>query len=424
MCVSNRLVMPVTLLVVAGGGLVLVGGCARGGPSGGPSPVPEVVVDVDLTFAGPVNDSYYYFIAIDADDDINDGPVPVAAGPYWGNGWGAGSYTHYVQYNQGVYQVFRQVLAAQLRTPGGGITAVSGTPQWTDTGTVALTVGQLTLGTATVSGTGMIASVTNNSDQNAGTLTVQTDDAGNIVAGSVTFTPASDGGRPLSQAEAAQLAALNAGGVALTANSFAFVGLSLTLGPPAAGSQTITVAPTTAVVTARFVGDSPPQQTRDATGTLTANSSTPTATPPVPGLSITAGELVPGGSAEVKLVTAPGVLLGTPYDYTLPNGTSALRVTLDLGQLSDRVQYLSLNFISTVRLLFDPQATERDHVYDGLGPRGNDYITVRIGEYGTWRNGEGFIREGANDPTLQYAQSEQEKAGVDLVDWRVRIRRL
>lgn len=420
---SNRLVILVAWSVV-GGGLCLIGGCARGGPSGGPSPVPAVVADIELTFAGPVNDSYYYFIAIDADDDINDGPVPVAAGPYWGNGWGAGSYTHYVQYNQGVYQVFRQVLAAQLRTPGGGIIAVSGTPQWTDTGTVTLTIGQLTLGAAAVSGTGMIASVVNNSDQNAGTLTVATDATGNIVAGSVTFTPGSNGGRPLTPAEAAQLAAVNAGGVLLAPDAFAFLGLTLTLGPSAAGNQTITVAPTTAAVTARFVGDSPPQQIRDATGVLMANSSTPTATPPVPGLSFTSGDLVPGGTAEVKLVTATGLLLGNPYDYTLPNGTSVLRVTLDVSQLSATARYLSFNFISTSRLIFDPQATERDRVYDGLGPRGNDYITVRIGEYGTYRSGEGFIREGANDPTLQYAQSEQEKASVDLIDWRVRIRRL
>lgn len=401
--------------------LLILAGCARGT---GTSPVPDVVAEFVLTFAGPVNDAYYYFIAIDADDDVNDGPVPVAAGPYWGNGWGAGSFTHYVQYNQGVYQLFREVLAAELRTPGGGITAVSGTPQWTDTGTVTLTIGSLTLGAATVSGSGMITGVANNSDQNAGALTVATDAGGNIVAGSVTFTPASNGGRPLTPAEAAQLAALNAGGVPLAANSFAFLGLALTLGPPAAGSQTITVAPATAAVTAHFVGDSPPQQVRDNVGTLTANSSVATATPPIPGLSFTTGDLVPGGTAEVKLVTAPGLLIGTPYDYTLPNGTSVLRVTVDLSQIAPTAQYLSLNFISTPRLIFDPQATERDHVYDGLGSMGNDYLTLRIGEYGTWTNGEGVIREGANDPTLQYAQSEQEKASVDLVDWRVTIRRL
>jgi len=401
--------------------LTVTGGCARGT---GASPVPSVVADIVLTFAGPVNDAFYYFIAIDADDDINDGPVPVAAGPYWGNGWGAGSFTHFVQYNQGVYQVFREVLSAELRSAGGGILAVSGTPQWTDTGTITLTVGPLTFGTVMVSGAGMITSVTNNGDQNAGTLTVATDAAGNIVAGSVAFTPAANGGRSLTPSEAAQLAALNAGGVPLAANSFSFLGLSLNLGPPVAGSQTLTIAPTTATVTARFVGDSPPQQTRDTIGTLTANSSTPTATPPVPGLSFTTGDLVTGGTAEVKLVAAPGVPIGTPYDYTLPNGTSSLRVTLDISQLSPTAQYLSLNFISTPRLVFDPQATERDHVYDALGAMGNDYITLRIGEFGTWQNGQGFVREGANDPTLQYAQSEQEKASVDLIDWRVTIRRL
>jgi hypothetical protein len=85
---------------------------------------------------------------------------------------------------------------------------------------------------------------------------------------------------------------------------------------------------------------------------------------------------------------------------------------------------VSLNFISTTELLSDPQATERDHVYDGNGPRGNDYIILPLGEYGTYRNGDRWVREGADDGTLQGPASDADKASVDLVDWEVTLRRL
>lgn len=418
---------PRTGLVGAGillglAGLLVLGGCARGG---GQSVVPSTVMDVTLTYAGPINDAYYYFIPIDTDNDISDGPIPVASGPYWGNGWGAGSYSYYVEYHQGAYQLYRQVVSADFRQAGGGIIGATGNPVKTDTGTTTLTVGAVTLGAATVSGAGTITAATNSSDQNAGTLTVATDGAGAVEAGSVAFTPAADGGRALTSAETSQLATVNAGGAALATDTFAFLGLTLQLGAPTAASQTITVAPTTAQVTASFLGDSPPQQASTTTGTVTANSDTATATPPIPGVALQTGALQTGGQALLQIVAAQGgQLIGPPYDYTLPNGSNTLRVTLDLSQIAADIQYLSLNFISTTQLIFDPNATQRDHVYDALGPLGNDYIALRIGEYGTYQNGQGFLQEGANDATLQYAANDQQKASVDLTDWTVTIRRL
>jgi hypothetical protein len=413
--------------LLAGSALVLaavLGGCARGGPEGA-APVPSRVLDVVLTYAGPVNDAFYYFIAIDADDDPHDGPIPVASGPYWGNGWGTGSMTHYVEYHQGVYQVYRPVLQPILERAGGGLVAASGTPQTTDAGTYTLTVESLQLGAVSVEGDGMITGAHNQGDQNAGVLALRTDATGNLVAGSVSFTPAADGGRPLTAQEQQQMNLLNAGGQRLQATSFAFLGLALELGPPRAGEQRLTVAPTVGTVRGEYLSLSPPQQARTFQGTVRANSATPTPTPPVPGLILRAADLQVGGSARLLLAPAQtGLLVGPPYDFQRPSGTCSLRVTLDLTQIAPSVDWVSLNFISATELLFDPQQTERDHCYDAIGLRGNDYITLRLAEYGTYRNGQGFVREGADDPTLQGRASAQEKAQVDLVDWQVTIRRL
>ena len=90
---ATRTVMRVAALGVAlalVGGVGTLSGCARGGDSS--DVVPAVVVDLVVQFAAPVVDAFYYYIAIDADSDLGaDGPLPVAAGPRWGNGWGNGN---------------------------------------------------------------------------------------------------------------------------------------------------------------------------------------------------------------------------------------------------------------------------------------------------------------------------------------------
>jgi hypothetical protein len=413
-------VLALILLLVAAAILVTAGGCARGTATG---TTPSSLMDVVVTYVGPVNDSFYYYVPIDADNNINDGPIPVAAGPYWGNGWGTGSMTHYVEYHAGIYRLFRVLLTPDLRTSGGGITAVAGAPVVTKTGLATIEVGALTFGAATVSGTGMITSVANSADQNAGALTVATDAGGNLVAGSVVFTPASPGGRGLTGTELSQVNSL--GGQPLAADSFSFLGLTLTLGATAAGSQTITVAPTTAAATAHFVGDSPPQISIDTTGTLTANSAGSATNTLVPGLLFTTGDLVSGGQATIGLVTAQeGTLLGTPYDFTPPRGGNTLRFTLDISALAPQSDFLSINFISVTQLIFDPQALPSLHVYDGQGPRGNDFVTIRLDQFTTYKNGDSLVVEGANDTTLQGNATDTEKASVDLIDWSVTVRRL
>lgn len=64
-----------------------------------------------MRVAGAIDPELHYSVAFDVDGDDSDGPLPVAARP-WGNGWGAGSITHFVQYDQtqpGGYGIHRMV---------------------------------------------------------------------------------------------------------------------------------------------------------------------------------------------------------------------------------------------------------------------------------------------------------------------------
>ncbi|HJN18263.1 MAG TPA: hypothetical protein QGH10_22370, partial [Armatimonadota bacterium] len=134
-------------------------GCARGGATGGVT-IPDLLARFFVTFAGPIDDTSYYFIAIDTDDDFGgDGPLPVAAGPFWGNGWGTGSMTHFIAYHQGRYDVFEANREVELEAATGGITAAVGSPVETDTGDYDLTTTTVNLGAATPTGTGPVTAV-------------------------------------------------------------------------------------------------------------------------------------------------------------------------------------------------------------------------------------------------------------------------
>jgi len=405
---------------------VLLPGCARGGEE---EPiVPATVLEFTVTFAAPIVDAFYYYIALDTDNDFGaDGPLPVAAGPDWGNGWGTGSLTHYVEYHQGQYELFSATLQPDLERAGGGITGVSGTPDTTDAGTHTITIDSLDLGAATLTGTGAIASVTNDGLQAAGALEFSTNAAGEIVADSVTWTPATAGGRALAAAEQARVDALNAGGVTLAADSLDPLGLTLTVdaGPDLSGTQSIEVARTTAGVSDRFEPEGlGPTVTEQST--LPANNSARLTAGPIPGMTIVTGDLVVGESAEIELLPgAVGNSLGFPYDSTLPQGGSTLRVTIDLSRLGANVDDISVNFIATTELIFDPTVVNpQENTYDALGRQGNDFITLVTDEVQTVEDGDLLGDEEANDPTLEGRATEQERASVDIVDWTVRVRRL
>lgn len=87
--------------------ILAAAGCART-PPGGAVSTRRLVIDVRV--AGRINPNYFYYIAFDNDSDANDGPQAVV-GPPWGNGWGTGTITHFMQFDdslpQGGYGVYR-----------------------------------------------------------------------------------------------------------------------------------------------------------------------------------------------------------------------------------------------------------------------------------------------------------------------------
>ena len=86
--------------------LLLPAGCAKSPSGGGASPVSGPQLLVTMTVAGNINPSYYYYILFNVNNAPGPnntsvtGPVPVVAAPY-GNGYAAGAFTNYVEYNSG-----------------------------------------------------------------------------------------------------------------------------------------------------------------------------------------------------------------------------------------------------------------------------------------------------------------------------------
>jgi len=89
--------------------IVLAAGCARFPTTGVPITGKRLIVT--LRVAGEIDPSYHYYAAFDVSGATAPGPLPVVGQP-WGNGWGAGSITTYVVYEQSLqpqqgYGVYR-----------------------------------------------------------------------------------------------------------------------------------------------------------------------------------------------------------------------------------------------------------------------------------------------------------------------------
>jgi len=84
---------------------LLLAGCAKAPNSGITSPTSGPQLLITMTVAGRINSSYYYYFLFNVNPNqsssIVTGPVPVVAPPYV-NGFAAGAFTNYVEYNQGV----------------------------------------------------------------------------------------------------------------------------------------------------------------------------------------------------------------------------------------------------------------------------------------------------------------------------------
>jgi hypothetical protein len=379
------------------------------------------LLDFTIRFAGHVDDGSYYFIALDADGDFGaDGPVPVAAGPYWENGWGTGSFTHYVEYHQGRYELYRPRRQLILRHAGGGIVDASGAPLASDTGLHTIRVTQISLGATSVSGAGMVTGVNNLSDQNGSFFDLETDATGKIV--SIAFRRNQLAGRSLTPAEQATLNALT--GTALTADSLAPFGLHLVLGAPAAATQTLRIEPANGLAEDKFRATGSGAVTTTVIS-LQANATLAGIFSPLPGGIIVTRELVVNDEAILAAQMSTDVaLLGPVYASTPPAGGNELQFTLEIAALAATApRDLSVNFITTTDLLFDPLITNPDqHCYDGLGVTGDEYATFRLDQDRTIQNSDQLEPEGSGDFTLAGSVTPDQKAAVDIIDWTVRVR--
>jgi hypothetical protein len=414
----------VILLVLVAGGLAYLGGmgCARY-PGSGDNVFPDRVIKIKAEMADAINPQYYYYMALTSRGDTTIGPLPIDQGPFWGNGWGTGLIDFYVIYHAGQYRVFRPRVLSAIVQARGGITQVSGNPTKPLSGSHRVSIDSLALGAVTVGGTGTVTAATNVASQNAGVLALTTDASGRTVAGTVTFTPAEHGGRALTSTEQATVDGLSAGGVALSETALLPLGLRLTLGAAAAGEQTLTIAPTEAQITDRFasyfgVNDYTNQ------GVLFANDVAQGPTPPIPGVTFTTGTLVAANYVEVVTqYDATADELPTPFDSQDPSELDGrtLSVVLDLAQVGNPTGELQFNVITTDQLVLDPEVLGRKS-YDGLGPDGTSFVTLRLDSNLTVRNSQAIVPEFANDVVLGDLSADQFQAGqIDITDWQFEV---
>ncbi|HEY3415966.1 MAG TPA: hypothetical protein VGM23_03685, partial [Armatimonadota bacterium] len=67
---------------------LLIAGCARFPSGGGGGVAPTRTLLSEITVLGRINDTYWYFLAINTDGNPAHGPIPIVTGPELGNGWG------------------------------------------------------------------------------------------------------------------------------------------------------------------------------------------------------------------------------------------------------------------------------------------------------------------------------------------------
>lgn len=89
-------------------GLLLPAGCAKSPGTGSSSPVSGPQLIVTMTVAGNINPNYYYYVLFNVNNTPGPGntavtgPVPVVtSADNTGNGYAAGAFTNYVEYNGG-----------------------------------------------------------------------------------------------------------------------------------------------------------------------------------------------------------------------------------------------------------------------------------------------------------------------------------
>jgi hypothetical protein len=108
---------------------------------------------------------------------------------------------------------------------------------------------------------------------------------------------------------------------------------------------------------------------------------------------------------------------GSPVSWvTPPPGANTLQFTIDLGQLAtaalpaDQIDQININFITTDVVPLDPNAPVRK-LYDGLGVRGNEFITIQTATSQVYNNSQTNL-EFPGDVVLP---------DLDIIDWSVEV---
>lgn len=95
-----------------------LGGCAKFPATGDIGEVPRQLLDMRLTVRGAIDDQAYYLFVIDTNERDSDGPEIIAPfTEFLGNGRATGSYTHYVEYHLGRFELFRDQPEQEGVTP-------------------------------------------------------------------------------------------------------------------------------------------------------------------------------------------------------------------------------------------------------------------------------------------------------------------
>lgn len=97
------LVRAILLLAMA----ALLGGCAQF-PAAVAGGTARQLLDMRMTVRGGIDPNAYYLFVIDTDGRDSDGPEVIAPfTEFLGNGRATGSYTYYVEYHLGLFELFR-----------------------------------------------------------------------------------------------------------------------------------------------------------------------------------------------------------------------------------------------------------------------------------------------------------------------------
>ena len=97
-------------------------------------------------------------------------------------------------------------------------------------------------------------------------------------------------------------------------------------------------------------------------------------------------------------------------------------VTVDLESLTtaeiplDKLQNLDVNVITTDKLVQDPNYSGIKAV-DGLGPSGNDYLTIPLVNNRTFTNAD--LPEGSREVAGDMQHPDPD---LDIVDWKIEVR--